>query len=585
MFFQENGQYRCAVYLRLSRSDGDQQESNSIKNQRALLNDYMGKHPELHKVDEYVDDGYSGTNFERPDFKRMMQDIEKRNVNCIIVKDLSRFGRNYIETGRYLERIFPFMGVRFIAINDHYDSAEENDDKGRILIPFNNLINDTYCRDISLRVRSHLDGTYDLFNTTVGVLLPILTLNVQDAVMRFAMDSKSNRKAIISVAMKILLVANTVVAVGLIVNAAFGISSLVKDYSIFFFLMFFMQSLSGVVTYYIRGIDKIADLSVSSVLVSAFTIGCNIVFLAVFHWGLTGYFLANIIGPLVQSLYLIARSRLIHDTDLRADFSEEKRAMLDYCKPMIANSVAWWVNNTSDRYVVIFFCGLAENGIYSVASKIPSILNIFQSIFSQAWTLSAVKDFDPEDKNGFFANTYRAYNCLMVLLCSAIIVADKILAHFLYAKDFFVAWKYVPWLTIAIVFGSLSGYVGGFFSAVKNSKIFAQSTVVGAVSNIVLNLVMTPFMGALGAAIATAVCYFVVWVIRYWHSKKFIKLKINLKRDLITYVLLAAQSIVLLLEDGIVLYGVEIGMFLVIVILYAGDLMSIAKKGKQAVQR
>lgn len=103
----------------------------------------------------------------------------------------------------------------------------------------------------------------------------------------------------------------------------------------------------------------------------------------------------------------------------------------------------------------------------------------------------------------------------------------------------------------------------------------------GAVSNIVLNLVMTPFMGALGAAIATAVCYFVVWVIRYWNSKKFIKLKINLKRDLITYVLLAAQSIVLLLEDGIVLYGVEIGMFLVIVILYAGDLMSIAKKGKQ----
>lgn len=143
MFFQGNEKYNCATYLRLSRSDGDQQESNSIKNQRALLNDYMGKHPELHKFDEYVDDGYSGTNFERPDFKRMMQDIEKRNVNCIIVKDLSRFGRNHIETGRYLERIFPFMGVRFIAINDHYDSAEENDDKGRILIPFNyNIVAD-----------------------------------------------------------------------------------------------------------------------------------------------------------------------------------------------------------------------------------------------------------------------------------------------------------------------------------------------------------------------------------------------------------------------------------------------------------
>ena len=94
MFFQENGQYRCAAYLRLSRSDGDQQESNSIKNQRALLNDYLGKHPELHKVDEYVDDGYSGTNFERPDFKRMMKSSSERRVQEMafvpVPKDLNR---------------------------------------------------------------------------------------------------------------------------------------------------------------------------------------------------------------------------------------------------------------------------------------------------------------------------------------------------------------------------------------------------------------------------------------------------------------------------------------------------------------
>lgn len=426
-------------------------------------------------------------------------------------------------------------------------------------------------------------GTYDLFNTTVGVLLPILTLNIQDSVMRFAMDRKSNRKAIISVAMKILFAGNVMVVIGLMVNAILGISAMIREYSVFFFLMFFSQSLSGVITCYIRGIDRIADLSFSSVLVSIFTIGCNIVFLVFFHWGLAGYFMASIIGPIVQSLYLIIRSDIIHDTNLRANFSEEKNIMLNYCKPLIANSVAWWVNNTSDRYVVIFFCGLAENGIYSVASKIPSILNVFQSIFAQAWTLSAVKDFDPEDKNGFFANTYRAYNCSMVLICSAIIVGNKILAHFLYAKDFYVAWRYVPWLTIAIVFGSLSGYIGGFFSAVKNSKIFAQSTVVGAVSNIMLNLILTPMMGALGAAIATAVCYFVVWVMRYWHSKKIIKLKINLHRDLVTYVLLVIQSIILLNEKVALLYGVEIGIFLIIAMLYAGDLVAIIRKGKQAV--
>ena len=87
MFFQENGQYRCAVYLRLSRSDGDQQESNSIKNQRALLNDYLGKHPELHKVDEYVDDGYSGTNFNRPAFQKMIIDLKQGEIKTIVVKD------------------------------------------------------------------------------------------------------------------------------------------------------------------------------------------------------------------------------------------------------------------------------------------------------------------------------------------------------------------------------------------------------------------------------------------------------------------------------------------------------------------
>jgi len=428
-------------------------------------------------------------------------------------------------------------------------------------------------------------GTYDLMNTTVGVLMPVLTLNVQDAVMRFAMDKKQNRKAIVSVAMKVLLASNAIVALGLVINGIFSFSTLIRDYAVFFFLMFFIQTVSGVVTYYVRGIDRIADLSVSSVLVSIFTISCNIIFLAVFNLGLNGYFLANIIGPLVQIVYLIIRADMIHDMDLKSDFAAEKKTMLEYSKPMIANSVAWWINNTSDRYVIIFFCGLAENGIYSVSSKIPSILNIFQSIFSQAWTLSAVKDFDPEDKNGFFANTYRVYNCMMVLICSAIIVGDKILAHFLYAKDFYVAWRYVPWLTIAILFGSLSGYIGGFFSAVKNSKIFAQSTVAGAVSNIILNLILVPILGALGAAIATAVCYFVVWAMRYWHSKKFIKLRINLGRDLVTYGLLVVQSVMLMMLDGIVMYGVEMGLLLLIMLLYAGDLLAIVNKGKKAIKK
>ena len=428
-------------------------------------------------------------------------------------------------------------------------------------------------------------GTYDLFNTTIGVLIPILTLNIQESVLRFALDREYDRKAIVSIATFFLLVSSGIVAVGIGILGVFGIGNFGKNELLYFFLMYFSQALSGIVLAYIRGIDRIADLSVSSVICSIITIGCNLIFLLIFKWGLKGYFLANIIGPFVQAIYLGARAGVQKELDSHKKYRVEKKEMLAYCEPLIANSIAWWVNNASDRYVVIFFCGLAENGIYSVASKIPSILNVFQSIFNQAWTLSAVRDFDSEDKDGFFSKTYSMYNCMMTILCSMVIVADKVLARFLYAKDFYVAWRFVPWLTIAIVFGALSGVIGGVFSAVKNSKIFAQSTIVGAVSNVLLNIILTPLIDALGAAIATTVCYIVVWGMRMLHSKKYIRLRINFARDIVSYFILVVQAIVLLLiEKNTVLYSVEIVLFVLVFILYVKEFSGIFKniKGKRA---
>ena len=159
VFYKEkNKDIRAAAYLRLSIEDGDKAESNSIGNQRELIRDFAAERPGLHLVEEYADDGYTGTNFERPGFKRMMEDIKSGKINCIIVKDLSRLGRNYIEMGKYLEQIFPMMGIRFIAINDNYDNANsESSDSDSIVVPFKNLLNDSYCRDISIKVRSQLD--------------------------------------------------------------------------------------------------------------------------------------------------------------------------------------------------------------------------------------------------------------------------------------------------------------------------------------------------------------------------------------------------------------------------------------------
>lgn len=155
--------YHVAIYLRLSKDDGDisfsdskKLESNSIHNQRELLISYLKKHPEMELYDEYKDDGWTGTNFERPDFRRMMEDVRAGKVNCILVKDLSRFGRDYIECGKYIEKIFPQLGIRFIALNDGFDTQSSNSTDS-IVIPFKNLINDSYSRDISIKVRSNLE--------------------------------------------------------------------------------------------------------------------------------------------------------------------------------------------------------------------------------------------------------------------------------------------------------------------------------------------------------------------------------------------------------------------------------------------
>lgn len=160
--------FYVAMYLRLSKDDNDisdvmdkdgkvKSESNSIGNQREFIKSYVREQSDMELYDIYVDDGFSGSNFNRPEFKRMIADVEAGRVNCVIVKDLSRFGRDYIESGRYIQKIFPSLGVRFIALTDHFDSLSADSGESSIVLPVKNFINDSYCRDISTKVKSGLE--------------------------------------------------------------------------------------------------------------------------------------------------------------------------------------------------------------------------------------------------------------------------------------------------------------------------------------------------------------------------------------------------------------------------------------------
>ena len=151
--------YDAALYLRLSKDDmeegGAKSESNSIANQRELLRSFVKSQPDIRIFDIYVDDGYSGGNFDRPEFKRMTTDIEAGKVNCVIVKDLSRFGREYIEAGRWIEKTYPALNVRFISVTDQFDSKTADFSEKSFVVPIKNFVNESYCRDISGKVRSH----------------------------------------------------------------------------------------------------------------------------------------------------------------------------------------------------------------------------------------------------------------------------------------------------------------------------------------------------------------------------------------------------------------------------------------------
>ena len=422
-------------------------------------------------------------------------------------------------------------------------------------------------------------GTYDLFNTTISLLIPILTINIQDGVLRFSLGADREKTAqVFSYGVKLVGVSSLLICIFAWVNQYFCWVKIFAEYPLFFVLLYITTSYNQIFMNIARGVDRVADLSIAGVI-SALT-GCllNIWLLVFVKIGLNGYFIAAIGTALAPCIYLGFRLHL--GNYLRRNTDEQLRKdMLAYSAPLVLNAIGWWINSASDRYIVTWICGVAANGIYSVGYKIPSILNVFQTIFNQAWVLSSVKEFDPEDKDGFFVNIYNVYEFLMVGVCALIIIFTRFIARILYAKEFYNAWVYVPFLTISIVFGALSGLIGGVFAAAKDSKIFSISTLVGAAVNTALNIVLVMNIGAIGAAIATAISYTVVWAIRLICVKRHMTLRVQLGRDIISYAVLGALTGILFLPISRAVY-VLLAIFLlaVLVLLYRGEAEQVMRK-------
>lgn len=390
-------------------------------------------------------------------------------------------------------------------------------------------------------------GTYDLVVSTVQLIFPLLTLNIVDAVMRFSMDKAYSVEDIATIGIRYIVRSFIPVAIFLVVSSKFNIFTDIEKYKILIFLYFAFYVLNQFFIQFAKGLEKIADMGIAGVVGTGFLIGGNIFFLLVLNTGFYGFFLANILSQAIPVLYFAIRIKIGQYLKTVKIDKTLQREMLLYCLPLIFTTLGWWINNASDRYIVAFICGTAANGLLSVAYKIPSILNTIQQIFIQAWQISAIKEYGGKKTKEFYGETFLYLNMFMCLCCSGLIILSKILAHFLYANDFYSAWRYVPFLLMASVINSASGFLGPILLARKDSKSMAKSAIYGAVSNIFLNIILVYIIGIQGATIATVISSLVIYAIRKKAVGKLIVIK-NYWTVLLCWGLLCIQSVIEILS-------------------------------------
>lgn len=257
--------------------------------------------------------------------------------------------------------------------------------------------------------------------------------------------------------------------------------------------------------------------------------------------------------------------------------------MLTFSFPLIFSIISWWVNNASSRYILTWMSGVAASGIFAVAYKIPNLLTTFQTIFSQAWSISAIKEFDKNDTDHFIGNTYTMVNFALTIVCSLIMMGNVFAASILYSNDFFVAWKYVPPLLISVLLNSMSLFIGSIFTAVKDTKTLSVSTIIGACVNLICNFVFVYFWDIYGAVFATMIGYAVVLIARQIILRKHIIMQVRWKRDFFVYALLGLQMILAMFGNSYI--ALQIVIFAIICMAYKSEIKNAVNLALQTIRR
>lgn len=428
-------------------------------------------------------------------------------------------------------------------------------------------------------------GGVDLITTISTILIPIITINIGESVMRFSLDDDSDRDGIISVG---LLFAILSLLLGLSVFPILSIFSqiVVKPYIVYLYCV--SQGIYQTMSCNLRGQERLLQYAVGNIISVFLSALLNIVFLLVFKWGINGYFLAYCISFTIAAAYCAFASRILSSLKRFHIKMTLLVDMVKYSIVLVPNSLMWWIMNSSDHLMVTAMIGIDANGIYGVSYKLPSILSALSMVFNQAWSYSAIHENKSKDRVSFNNNMFDRLARFQLLTTVVLMCVVKPFMKIYVETAYYSAWEYMPYLLAGNFFLTLSTFLSTFYTVNKDSKGFLYSGSLGAIINLVLNWLLIPRFGVHGAAFATFVSYVSVFIYRYKDTQKYMRIEV-FKLDLIFgYIVLILTSVSMFLGGWIGQSVLLVEVLLVIIInrgfinecwlLFAGIAKRVLKK-------
>lgn len=424
-------------------------------------------------------------------------------------------------------------------------------------------------------------GVVDLIVTVGTVAVPVLTLNISEAVMRFALDKDADKKKITQIGTGILIIG---MLLGLLIFPICHSFNKISQYSEFVYFYVVALSMSQLYLCDLRGKELLVYYSIGNVLNTFFIAALNILFLVVLKEGIEGYLKAYIIANTLTAIYAIVVGKGYKSFN----FSEIDKGLLarmaKYSIVLIPNSFMWWIMNSSDRIMVSSMISVAANGIYAVSYKLPTLVSTLTTIFNQAWSYSAIREEGTADESEYNNKIFKVLIGILMLTGIGILTFAKPFLSVYVSKEYYIAWKYMPFLTVGCVYLTMASFMATSYTVHKDSFGYLFSGMFGAIFNIVMNFILIPLIGVYGAAIATCISYILVFVFRLFHTRKYIKYNIKNKEFLLGSIILFLSA-ALMYVDNWSGFGLQCFLLLVVICLFSDIWLPIVRKMFQLKRR